>query len=363
MTDPGRPTQDPGGAPLGYVLGRGLLARLGELAAAVVPPGRCAVVTDAGVDGAGFASTACEALAAAGYRPAKIVVPQGEDAKTVAEAARTWERFAAEGMERGSPVFALGGGAVGDLAGFVAATWHRGVPLIQVPTTLLAMADSAVGGKAAVNLAGGKNLVGAFHLPALVVADLDVLGALPEREVRSGLAEVAKCALLTARSALAVLEADVTALAARDPEALARAVRLAVRVKVEHVRGDLRESGGSRVLLNLGHTTAHAVETCAGHGAWRHGEAVAVGLVVAARIAEARGLCEAGLPARVASLLSALGLPTALPPEIPPDEIAAVSLRDKKTAAGRRRMVLPVKDGGAVVETVPDEELVHALVS
>jgi len=344
-----------------YVLGEGLVGELGDLVAEVVDPGPCALVTDDAVAQTEWLEQATDALAGAGFEPELMTVPSGEAAKSVAEAERLWSRLAEAGVDRAGVVVSLGGGAVSDLAGFCASTWLRGVAFVPVPTTLLAMADSAVGGKTGVNLSVGKNLVGSFHMPSLVVADLATLATLPERQVRSGLAEVAKCAVLAERDRLGWLREEAPRLLRGQTAQLAEAVALAVRVKERHVRDDPHDRAGVRALLNLGHTTAHALETETGFGDVTHGEAVAVGLVVAVRIARARGLCGAGLEAELVAALTALGLPTEVDRRLAPEALLGRTRLDKKRERGRTRMVLPLGDGGAELFDVPDEELLGAL--
>lgn len=343
------------------VLGEGLLARLGAFVADTVAPGACALVTDAGVAATPHAAAAEASLRAAGFVPTVVVLPQGEAAKSLAEAADLWSAFAAAGIDRKRVVVAVGGGAVGDVAGFAAATWMRGVPIVQVPTTVLAMADAAIGGKTAVNLAEGKNLVGVVHQPELVVADVATLATLPARELRSGFAEIVKCAVLADRAALARLRDDAPRCIAGDAAALADWIAFAIAVKAEHVRGDPLDVAGVRALLNLGHTTAHALEAASGYGTMLHGEAVAVGLVVAARIAAARGLCDASLIDDVSSTLAAFELPTVVPPQFSPAALVAHARVDKKRAAGRARMILPRATTGASVVEVDDAEFAAAL--
>lgn len=343
------------------VLGDGCLAELGRLASEVFATGPCAVVTDRTLAASPHLAVAEGALRAAGFRPTTIVVPAGEAAKSLAEAERLWTALAAADLDRRRGIVALGGGAVGDVAGFCAATFLRGVPWIVVPTTLLAMADSSVGGKTAVNLPAGKNLVGAFHAPSLVVADPATLATLPARELRSGFAEIVKCGVLADRARLDALAAAAPLLLARDAALLTEAVAFAVRVKDEHVRGDATDVAGVRALLNLGHTTAHALEAAAGYGAMLHGEAVAVGLVVAARVGARLGHCDAELEASVTHALRAFGLPTAVPAEFDPEDLVARTRHDKKRSDGQRKMVVPRRSHGAALVTVDDATLLAAL--
>jgi 3-dehydroquinate synthase len=237
----------------------------------------------------------------------------------------------------------------------------RGVALVHAPTTVLSMCDSSIGGKTGIDLCAGKNLVGAFHQPRLVVADIATLDTLPDRELRSGYGEIAKCALLLDRASLARLRDAAPKLLARSRAETVDAVRLAVEVKADHVKGDVRDVSGRRALLNLGHTAGHAIEAETGYGRVLHGEAVAMGLVVATRVAAARGLCHAELLADVITTLAALGLPTSRPAELDPAKIVARTRHDKKRRGGVRRMVLPHSRGGAGLHEVDDAELLAAL--
>ncbi len=354
MIAPRRIDVDVAPMPYGVTIGSGLLASLGERLRADLDPGPCALVTDEGVAATPHADAATDGLRAAGFEPVRVVVPTGEAAKTPRVAGFVWSALAAAGLGRDRCVVAVGGGAVGDLAGFAAATWMRGVDLVHVPTTVLAMADSSVGGKTGVNLSAGKNLVGAFHQPRAVLADVDTLTTLPRRDVASGLAEVVKCAVLADRAALATLSQNAVALLKGAPGPLVDAVSLGVRVKAEIVAADPFERSGRRALLNLGHTTGHALETVTGHGVLRHGEAVAIGLVVAARLAAARGSGPADLVTTLEDLLIALELPIAVPDGVDPEHVVAATALDKKRAAGERRMVLPTLDGAEVVPVTDD---------
>jgi 3-dehydroquinate synthase len=302
-----------------------------------------------------------ESLRAEGYRPFAISVSPGEVSKSIAECERIWAHFGAEELERSGAVLALGGGVVGDLAGYCAASWMRGVPVVQMPTTTLAMSDAAIGGKTGVNTALGKNLVGAFHQPRLVLADVETLATLPRRECAAGLAEVVKCAILDERSALPELQERAVELLAARPDVTLDAVTLGASVKIRHVADDPLETTGRRALLNLGHTTAHALESERGFGAWRHGEAVAVGLVVACRIAAARKLVDDTLTASVSAVLAALELPVELPVDVDRPALVAHARLDKKRHGGTHRMVLPIHDGGAELHEVSDAELTAAL--
>lgn len=350
-----------GGTPHEFVLGADLLEDLPQFIGADRTESGCVLVTDEGLIETDWPEQVSGALADAGHRVETAVVPAGEAAKSLGEAERLWSLFGSFGLERSGLVVALGGGAVGDLAGFCASTWMRGVEVVQVPTTLLSMADSSVGGKTAINFGEAKNRIGTFHVPSSVIADVRCLQTLPGAELRSGMAEVVKCALLSERDALAGFRADAGRLMAREPEPLIEAVSLAVRVKEEHVRHDPHDRAGVRALLNLGHTTAHALESARCGVPLRHGEAVSIGLVVAARISEGRGTTAPALRHEIERTLSTLGLPTSVPAEFATAELLEAARGDKKREAGEHRMVLPLADGGAELVTVGEDELAAAL--
>lgn len=324
---------------------------------------RAFVVTDSNV--ANVALAAIErSLAANGITVQSRVVSAGESSKSIAVAGQLCEWLASHHAERGEPVVALGGGVVGDLGGFVAATYLRGVPLMQVPTTLLAMVDSSVGGKTGVNLEAGKNLVGAFYPPSIVLVDPVLLTTLPARELRSGWAEVVKYAFLEGsvpRSGPAVLHdllrRDGDALRALDPRATDRVIERCIELKALVVTLDERESGPRR-MLNLGHTIGHAIEAEGGYGRYAHGEAVALGLRAAARLARRLGMCADEVPARVDELLFAFSLPRDLQ-GLRGSALVARTKADKKSAAGRVTWVLPTGlDTVEFSRDVPDQ-LVH----
>jgi 3-dehydroquinate synthase len=253
---------------------------------------------------------------------------------------------------------AVGGGVVGDLAGFVAATYNRGLPLLMVPTTLLAMVDSSVGGKVGVNLPQGKNLVGAFHQPAGVWIDTSLLDTLPDREYRSGLAEVVKYGVIRDAEFFEWLEKNAPAVLAREPAAVAHVVARSCRLKADVVEQDEREETGLRMVLNYGHTFAHAFESVGGYGTWLHGEAVAAGMVCASRLAERRGLISAEMTERQSALLARFQLPTARKPEWDVDRLIEAMRRDKKNVGGRMRFVLPTRLGDvAPFDEVPEAQV------
>ena len=347
-----------GGGGTGHriVIGRGLLPALGAVLRAEGTTGPVVLVSDATVAPLHAASVAAS-LASHGLAPVAVdVLPAGEAAKSHESLLALWNSWQSAGLDRGSHIVALGGGALTDAAGFAAATFLRGVAWTAVPTTLLGMVDAAVGGKTGINLAAGKNLAGSFHPPRRVVADIAVLATLPATLFAAGLAEVVKAAVIGDGALLEALEARVAA--GYDPslgvanwpdDDLIDVVARAVAVKAAIVRRDLRErEGGRRVVLNLGHTFAHGIEKAAGYEV-PHGEAVAIGLVWAARLAEGTGVLRAAdLPDRLAALLGALGLPTdvtAVAADVEPGAILAAMAADKKRVGGRQRFVLPVDVG------------------
>jgi 3-dehydroquinate synthase len=282
-----------------------------------------------------------------GKRVASVVLPDGEQHKTLEVMGRVLDALVLGRMNRDACIAALGGGVVGDIAGFAAACYQRGIDFAQVPTTLLAQVDSAVGGKTGVNHPGGKNLVGAFHQPRAVVSDTSTLATLPPRELRAGLAEVIKYGLVADAGFLAWLEKELPGLLALDPAALAHAIRRSCEIKAEIVAEDEREHG-RRALLNLGHTFGHAIETAAGYGEWLHGEAVGVGMLLAADLSRRLGwIGEADL-VRVRELLVRAGLPVTAPPIGAARALGLMGM-DKKVLAGRIRLVLLASLGAGVV--------------
>ncbi len=294
-------------------------------------------------------------------KPFVLLLPPGEEAKRLREVERLSEEMAAAGADRASLLVAFGGGIVGDVGGLLAAIYMRGIVFVQVPTTLLAQVDSSVGGKTGVNLAAGKNLVGAFHHPRAVFADTDLLGTLPERELRAGWMEVVKAGILGDAELFCFLEKNAKALAgaAARPELLSEIVAWAVGIKAEIVGLDERESG-PRMLLNLGHTVGHAIEAVTGYRALLHGEAVGWGMLAAIHLARGRGLVSAEEGERMARLIRRLGQ---LPPfTAEPGALLAATGKDKKNSAGTRRFVLPTAIGAAaVVEDVTEAELLAAI--
>lgn len=276
---------------------------------------------------------------------AVAVVPAGEESKSLAGAAELYSRLADMAADRKTPIIAIGGGVVGDLAGFVAATYNRGLPLLMVPTTLLAMVDSAVGGKVGINLPMGKNLVGAFHQPSGVWIDTALLNSLHDREYRSGLAEVVKYGVILDSQFFEWLEANAQEVVRRDPAAVRQMIERSCRLKAVVVEQDEREETGLRMALNYGHTFAHAFESVGGFGTWLHGEAVSAGMICASRLAERRGLIRSDVTSRQVSLLTRFGLPTAPLAAWSADALLEAMRRDKKNVAGRIRLILPTRLG------------------
>ncbi|MFV9505180.1 MAG: 3-dehydroquinate synthase [Oscillochloridaceae bacterium umkhey_bin13] len=314
-----------------------------------------------------------EPLRAVGWGIEALAVPAGEQAKQTATLEQIYSWLIQGGVERRDTVLALGGGVIGDLAGYAAATVLRGIAVVQLPTTLLAMVDAAVGGKTGINHPLGKNLIGAFHQPRLVLADTTTLATLSPRELRAGWAEVIKHGVISDAGLFMALE-DLAAQRdwadqplhgwpTHDPvlvEALTALIRRAVAVKVGVVSRDEREQG-ERLTLNYGHTLGHAIENLAGYGTLLHGEAVAMGMHAAARIAVAMGLCEPALVERQRRLLAAYGLGVTMPPGLEADALLAATLRDKKVQARRVRWILPTTIGSVVVRDDVPEAMVRAV--
>jgi len=299
-------------------------------------------------------------LAREGIEIVRIVLPDGEDHKDWRALNAVFDALLEKRCGRDTTLVALGGGVIGDLAGFAAATYQRGVQYVQVPTTLLAQVDSSVGGKTAINHPLGKNMIGAFHQPRLVLADTDTLKTLPERELRSGLAEVIKHGLIRDAGFFTWIEANIERLLARDAEALEHAVLRSVEIKADIVAKDEREDG-LRKVLNFGHTFGHAIETGLGYGAWLHGEAVAAGMVMATDLSRQLGYLSEADVARIRSLLQRAGLPTTAK-GIAPERMQQLMSVDKKVKEGRMHFVLLERLGAATLrDDVPPAALDRTL--
>lgn len=339
------------------IVGDGVLQQLPEQLAALGLRGTLWLISDSAVS-ATYGSRLETALRSAGYTLHSYSVPSGEASKELAMAAQLYTWLISGGVERRDTVIALGGGVIGDLAGFVAATILRGVAFIQLPTTLLAMVDSAIGGKTGINHPLGKNLIGAFHQPRLVLSDTETLRSLPQRELQSGWAEVIKHGVIRDAALFEWLEAWQAGRGSSQAISFPELIRQAVKVKVDVVNIDEREIG-ERMLLNYGHTLGHAVEAAAGYGPLLHGEAVAIGMHLEAQLAEQLGMVDRAFVERQCRLLQTYGLPTAVPAGISTDTILQLTLRDKKVRAGKIRWVLPTGIGGAAVRDDVPEELVR----
>jgi 3-dehydroquinate synthase len=341
-------------------IGAGVLRDAGRLLSPRLPAPRVVIVSNP-VVASHWLATLRESLGAAGIAAETVLVPDGEAHKNWGTAEDVLTRLLELRAERSTTIVALGGGVVGDLAGFAASIYQRGVPFVQVPTTLLAQVDSSVGGKTGVNHALGKNMIGAFHQPRTVLIDTDCLATLPDRELSAGLAEVIKYGAIREHGFFDWLEANVDALVARDPSTLTHAIGESCRIKAEVVAADERETG-ARALLNFGHTFGHAIEAAAGYGAWLHGEAVAAGMVLAADLScRVTGLA-ADDAVRIARVLARARLPQK-PPAIPPGRWLELMARDKKTAGGALRFVLLESLGCAVVRSGVDEATLRAVIA
>ena len=336
------------------VVGHGLLEDAARYLPELPKAERAFVIADRGlVDG--VFGTLAAGLAEAGLDVVLLTVPSGEEAKTLQVSETLLHQLATQEAHRDDVVVALGGGSTGDLAGFVASTYMRGVPFVQVPTTLLAQVDASVGGKTAVNLPEGKNLVGTFYQPRAVLADVEALVTLDERDFRSGLAEVAKYALTLDLALLEQLESDPGPVLTRDPTALESLVARCVSAKARTVASDELDAG-PRLFLNYGHTLGHALERLEAFAGRTHGEAIAIGMVFAARLAERRGMAAPGLVGRTTRLLSSLGLEVDGP--LPAaDEVTAAFRMDKKFHGGVRFVLLRAVGEPVVVDDVADDEL------
>ena len=332
-------------------IGAGLIARA-ELYRPYLGGGGAAIVTSSVVAPL-YLQAVRNALGAA----AEVIVPDGEQAKSWQGVEQVVDALLAARLGRDGLVVALGGGVIGDLAGFAAAVYQRGVPFVQVPTTLLAQVDSSVGGKTAINHARGKNMVGAFHQPVAVISDVAVLDTLPDRELRSGIAEVIKHGFALDAAFVAWLETNIEKLLRKDREALAYAVRKSCELKARIVAADEREAG-ERALLNFGHTFGHAIEAGTGYGAWLHGEAVAAGMVMAAELSALMGDLKKTEVGRVRDLVRRAGLPIA-GPALAPERLIELMALDKKAAKGRMRFVVLESIGRARLRADVDDAAVR----
>jgi 3-dehydroquinate synthase len=338
-------------------IGQSLLAN-GKLIADAVGGERAAIVTNT-VVGPLYLDALAQSLRAAGKRVTNIVLPDGEEEKNWENLQRIYDGLLAEQCDRKTTIIALGGGVVGDMAGFAAATYMRGVPFVQVPTTLLAQVDSSVGGKTGINHPLGKNMIGAFYQPRAVIADTATLNTLPPRELSAGLAEVIKHGAIIDAPFFDWIETNIGRLMARDPDALAYAIRRSCEIKADVVRQDERE-GGLRAILNFGHTFGHAIESGMGYGQWLHGEAVGCGMVMAADLSHRLGYIDAVARDRVAALVQAAGLPH-VAPDLEPARWLELMQIDKKNEGGQIRFILLKPLGAPLITTVPQDALLATL--
>ena len=343
----------------GYV-GWGIIPSLGWRMKEAGLGGTAHVIADSTVFDL-YGQQVAASLSEAGFATESFRLPPGEAIKTLEHAGHLYQWLASRRAERGHCIVAMGGGVAGDLAGFVAATYLRGMPVVQVPTTLLAMVDASIGGKTAVNLPEGKNLVGAFHQPRLVLADVQTLTSLPQRELRAGWAELVKHALILDRGLFAFLTENLDPLKMLHPELSTEAITRSAAIKARVVSADEKETSGFRALLNYGHTVGHALESVLAYEGLLHGEAVAIGMTAAADIASRMGMLHAGAVAEQRRMLEAFGLPVQAPPVDLGDMRSAMAL-DKKVAGKRINWVLLEEVGRAVNrDDVPEETVDAAL--
>lgn len=334
-------------SPYEVIVGHGILHRVGEFTRQVLKLDRCALITDSNVAPL-YAEQVKESLESEGVKTTLIVVPAGEKSKSFAQLEEVCEQMVAGGLDRNAFVVALGGGVVGDLSGFAAAIHYRGIPHIQVPTTVVAQVDSAVGGKTGINSRGGKNLIGAFHQPSLVIADTGTLDTLPKREFNEGIAEIIKHAIIRDPEMLDDL------VAARHPD-IAEIVAQNVKIKAKIVAEDEFEKLGLRALLNYGHTVGHAIENAAGYGRFLHGEAISLGIIAATSLSVKKAGLDPAEAKKVTQALVAYDLPTALPNDLSTDSLMEALKLDKKFHAGAIRFVLTEKIGSAFVSKIVTE--------
>ena len=331
------------------LVGSNLLGRLGECMRKYLLRKTCAVISDTNV-AALFADRVKQSLAAAGFQPTLITIPAGEKSKTLEQAGAICGQMVAAGLDRQSFVIGLGGGMIGDISGFVAAIYHRGIPHVQIPTTLLAMVDSSIGGKTGVNTADGKNLIGAFHHPSLVIDDVEVLKTLPPREFNQGFAEIIKHAVIADAEMFGALQ-NMQARSPRRPLALQSLIKRNIDIKSKIVAKDERDQTGERAILNFGHTIGHAIERAGDYRKFLHGEAVSLGIVAASAIS----INKAGLPPgqrdALVDLIRQFNLPTHLPKASPREKIIETLKFDKKFEGGNVRFVVTPRIGSARLAT------------
>ena len=340
-------------------VGAGILERAGEFLAQAGLRGKVAIVTNPTVAQL-YLDTAYDALNRAGFEVTSILVPDGEEHKNLQSLSSIYERLIAERLERKSCVLALGGGVIGDLAGLAAATYLRGVPYVQVPTTLLAQVDSSVGGKTGVNHADGKNLVGAFYQPKLVLIDITVLRSLPRRELVAGVAEVIKYGVIEDPALFSLLEHGIEKVIGLNQEMLTRIIATSCAIKARVVAADEREDD-YRAVLNFGHTIGHALEAATGYREFLHGEAVGVGMVQATKLSQRQGFCDDATLRRVTALVKRAGLPVDIPLAVTPQSLIQAMEIDKKVAGGKIKFIMCQEVGKTRFHWLAPEEILRGL--
>lgn len=340
-------------------IGSDNLSSIGSLVAGFDDVSHAILITDSNVREL-YGETTKKSLANAHLQVDIITVPAGEASKSTAVTEELWKQLLSLGADRKTVIVALGGGVVGDLAGFVAASYGRGIRFVQIPTTLLATVDSSVGGKVGINLPGAKNMVGAFWQPQAVQIDVNVLQSLPARDYHAGLAEVVKYGVIQDEDFFNRLENNVGLILDRDPEFMRDVIARCCELKAHVVENDERETTGLRAILNYGHTFCHAIEACTGYGTYMHGEAVSIGMLCASRLAESLGRITENDTARQRELLLQLNLPIDLPQDIEREPLVDAMKRDKKTEHGKIRFILPTRIGHVELVDGVDDALALA---
>ena len=339
------------------LIGHGLLGQAGKLISDSTSGKKFAIITNPKVNSL-YGEQVARSLDAAGLEQDIFEVADSETAKSLDTARRLYKELSENNYDRDSCILGLGGGVVGDLAGFVAATYMRGIDLIHIPTTLLAQVDSAIGGKTGLNLPEGKNLVGAYHQPLMVLSDIEALKALPDEDFRSGLAEVVKYGVLADPGLFKKLETDLDDILGRDEATLTKIVMTCTSIKARVVEEDERDHG-KRLTLNFGHTLGHALEAASGFTGYRHGGAVAIGMQFDVRISVKLGLLKEKEMQRIAAVISSLGLPTSIEKRVDSEVLLKFMYADKKTKGGKLRLILPTRIGDAVLSDKAGPELVR----
>ena len=341
-------------------IGTGVINSTGKQLLGISSGNKVAVISNKKVYGL-YGAQCASSIRKSGFCPITITLPDGEKFKTIEYIKKIYDALIKNKFDRSDTILALGGGVTGDLAGFAAATYMRGIDYVQVPTTLLAQVDSSVGGKTGVDYFGGKNIIGAFYQPKVVLADISTLLSLSAREFRCGMAEVIKYGIIRSASLFRYLEKSAGRITDRKKDALEKIVTESCRIKAKVVEEDERELG-VRAILNMGHTFAHAIETALNFRKLKHGEAVAIGLVMASRLSYTLGLVKAESVNRVHNLIAQFGLPTSLPRNLQPEDVIKGMSHDKKIVSGKRRFIVFNKIGSAQIRTdITDKEIINVL--